>query len=989
MASSAQTPSRRGSRLAATITLACWQLRLTWRLLLVAGSGVLAAVILVCTVPLYSQVALSAGLRDALRTPENAAITIHSVAHLISQSATQKVTQQIQQELQQNLGPFLASSQFSVQSPALQINQNSQIQLIGWSLKTASARQHLTRLIAGHLPDDQSRVLQGAITPEAAEALNLTVGSTLTLSLPFLNSQDTRVLSPLPLQIVGIFEPGPASDTYWHGISFVSQAPDEHTVLYPALVSNTSYLSVLDSISRTVSQANGQAGVSFETPSNLYWYYNLAIDRLDSNQLDALSTGLSNLLVGITNQPVAGPFVDKTASSGPAGVVSSYLDRIAVARIPLLSLAYLIAGLVLFFVSLMTDLLVERQMEAIALLRSRGASQEQIFGALLLQSIGTGLLASLAGPLISLAVVHALVLLSLPAGEQGALNVILADPLATLCSLFLTAAGIVTVSVLAMLFAIRRAARLDILALRQEQARSRGPAWLRMGLDLLAGITALTGYGFAAYLTSPGVLDARTRVLLLPPMTLLGAVFLLLGCMLLFLRIFPFLLEALARLLARARGATSLLAVAQMARAPRQAVRTTLLLALAIAFGIFSLIFAASQAQRIPLVSGYQIGADVSGLYPGTASLREQPLAQQEAAFAAIPGVLSASVGYTSSTRGSQSGADVSIELRAVDATTFARTAIWNRQDSSQPLSQLMQGLLEQRQQAPGLQVVPAIVDTAAWKSLSLTPGASFTLSDFNGSVTFLALAQVDHIPTISDSADASGTGDYVANGGVLVDFAAYQAALEDTTRTALLPSTVWLSTSQDPGSLNNVRIALASGALRLNDLSDIQTRENSLGHDPLSLALLGVLALCTATALLSGLFGNLAGSWLRARSQVINTAVLRALGTAPWQLAAMLTCEQVLIYATALGLGVTFGLLLSFLILPAFIFTSPTGNAPGANGLLYIAQSVPPVQMVIPAVSIALATGLAIALCLIALSMMVRIVLRPAADSTLRLNSD
>lgn len=989
MASSAQTPARRGSSIAATITLARWQLRLTWRLLLMAGFGVLAAVILVCTVPLYSQVALSAGLRDALRTPENAAITIHSVAHLISQSATQKVTQQIQQELQQNLGPFLASSQFSVQSPALQINQSSQIQLIGWSLKPASARQHLTRLVAGHLPDDQGKIVQGAITPEAAEALNLTIGSTLTLSLPFLNSQDTRVLYPLPLQIVGIFEPGPASDTYWHGISFASQAQDEHTVLYPALVSNTSYLRVLDSISQTVSQANGQAGVSFETPSNLYWYYNLAIDRLDSNQLDTLSNGLSNLLVGITNQPVAGPFVDKTASSGPASVVSSYLDRIAVARIPLLSLAYLIAGLLLFFVSLMTDLLVERQMEAIALLRSRGASREQIFGALLLQSAGTGLIACLAGPLISLAVVHTLVLLSLPAGDQGALNVILADPLATLSSLFLTSASIVTVSVLAMLFAIRRAARLDMLALRQEQARSRGPAWLRMGLDLLAGVTALTGYSFAAYLTSPGVLDARTRVLLLPPMTLLGAVFLLLGCMLLFLRIFPFLLDALARLLARVRGAASLLAVAQMARAPRQAIRMTLLLALAIAFGIFSLTFGASQTQRIPLISGYQIGADVSGLYPGTAGLRQQPLAQQEAAFAAIPGVRSASVGYTSSTRGSQSGADVSIELRAVDASTFATTAIWNTQDSSQPLGQLMQGLLDQRQQTPDLQVVPAIADTAAWKSLSLTPGASFTLSDFNGTVTFLALAQVAHIPTISDSADASGTGDYVANGGVLVDFAAYQAALEETTRTALLPSTVWLSTSQDPGALHNVRIALASGALRLNDLSDIQTRENALGRDPLSLALLGVLALCTAAALLSGLFGNLAGSWLRARSQVINTAVLRALGTTPWQLTAMLTCEQVLIYATALGLGVTFGLLLSFLILPAFIFTSPTGNAPGANGLLYITQSVPPVQMVIPAVSIALALGLVITLCLIALSMMVRIVSWPAPGGTLRLNSD
>jgi hypothetical protein len=586
--------------------------------------------------------------------------------------------------------------------------------------------------------------------------------------------------------------------------------------------------------------------------------------------------------------------------------------------------------------------------------------------------------------------VHALVLFSLPASDQGALNVMLSDPPASALSLYLAALGIVTVSVLAMVVAIQRAARLDVLALRRAQARTtQGPAWLRMGLDLLAGVTALTGYGLAAYLTSPGVLDARTRVLLLPPMTLVGAVFLLLGCMLLFLRIFPLLLEALAQLAARARGAASLLAVAQMARAPRQSLRMTLLLALAIAFAIFSLVFSASQAERIPLVSGYQVGADFSGLYPGTASLREQSLVQQEAAFAAVPGVISATVGYTSSTRGAQSGVDVSVELRAVDATTFASTAIWNAQDSSQPLSELMQQLLDQRQDAPAQQVVPAIVDAAAWKSLSLTPGASFTLSDLNGSVNFIALAQVAHIPTISDSADASGTSDYVASGGVLVNFATYQAAIEATTRTALLPSTVWLSTQQDPGSLNDVRIALSSGALRLNDLNDVQALEHALQGDPLYLALLGVLAICTATALLPGLFGNLAVSWLSARSRLINFAVMRALGTAPGQLASMLTCEQMLVYTTALGLGVTFGLLLSFLILPAFIFTSPTGNVPGATGLLYIAQSVPPVQMVIPAVSITLAMGLVIALCLIALSMMVRIVSWPAPGGTLRLNSD
>jgi putative ABC transport system permease protein len=990
MARSAQRQPRQGSRIAATVVLAWWQLRLTWRLLIVAGFGVVTAVILVCTVPLYSQVAISAGLRDALNTPENSSIVIHSVAYLISQSATEKVSQQLQQEMQQNLGPFLSGSQFSVQSPGLQVDERSQLQLIGWSLGDPAVRQHLKGIVAGSLPVDRADELDVAITPEAAQAMHLRVGATISVPVPFVNGQDVQVLYPLPLRISGIFEPGSASDPYWHGISFSSQAQGGQNALYPALVSNVSYLRLLDRASQEVSQGNEQSGASFETPSDLYWYYNFALDRLDSNQLDGLNNGLNNLLVSITNQPVIQPFVDKTSSSGPSSVISSYLDRITVARIPLLSLAYLIAGLMLFFVSLMTDLLVDRQSEAIAVLRSRGASREQIFSSLIIQSIGMGLLAFLIGPLLAVGLAYGLTLLTLPASEWGALNVILNDPISSALSLYLASLGTVIVSVLAMIFAINRAARMDVLALRREAARTTGgPAWLRMGLDLLAGVIALTGYGFSVYITSPGVLDARTRVLLLPPMTLVGAVFLLLGCMLLFLRIFPFLLEGLSKLALRMRGVTSMLAVAQMSRAPRQALRMTLLLALAVAFGIFSLDFNASQAQRIPTVAGYQIGADLSGTYPDKSALRTLPLAQQEGAFTSIPGVTSATVGYASSMRGSTSGSDVSIELRAVDAETFAQTAIWNAQDSSQPLSSLMQQLVDQRQDSTIQGFVPAIVDAAAWKALGLSFGAPFSLSDFNGTVNFIAIAEVNHIPTISDNAGASGTNDYVANGGVLADFLTYQAVLKASLKTTVLPTTVWLSIQHTATAHRNVLAALSSGALLLNDLNDRQAQEDAMAHDPLYLALLGVLLIGTATALLLGLLGNLTVSWLSARSRLISFAVMRALGTAPRQIASILTYEQLIIYATAIGLGVAFGILLSFLILPAFIFTSSIGNAIGGTGLFYISQGVPPIQMVIPGFLIALAVGLLIAICLVALGMMVRVVSRPALSSMLRLNSD
>src|SRR5260221_13803275 len=87
-----------------------------------------------------------------------------------------------------------------------------------------------------------------------------------------------------------------------------------------------------------------------------------------------------------------------------------------------------------------------------------------------------------------------------------------------------------------------------------------------------------------------------------------------------------------------------MLALAQMARAPRQALRMILLLALAIAFAIFTLVFAASQTQRASDIADYQVGADFSGVIP-LGLVNSSPLQQEIALYRHIQGVLSATGG--------------------------------------------------------------------------------------------------------------------------------------------------------------------------------------------------------------------------------------------------------------------------------------------------------------------------------------------------------
>ncbi len=80
MAGSTKKGPRRGGpmSLLSTVKLARWQIRKTWWLLLVMGLGILIAVVFVCAIPLYAQIAISAGIRDALERGPTRRICDHS-----------------------------------------------------------------------------------------------------------------------------------------------------------------------------------------------------------------------------------------------------------------------------------------------------------------------------------------------------------------------------------------------------------------------------------------------------------------------------------------------------------------------------------------------------------------------------------------------------------------------------------------------------------------------------------------------------------------------------------------------------------------------------------------------------------------------------------------------------------------------------------------------------------------------------------------------
>ncbi|MGH2504008.1 MAG: hypothetical protein ACRDID_15985, partial [Ktedonobacterales bacterium] len=117
-ATTATAPRRRRARLIpSSFTLALWRLRPMWRLLLIAGLGNIAAVLLVCVVPLFTQVALSAGIGVVLNGPDDAThIIVNGFANAPTPQSVTDTQQQLSQIIAHDMGPYALSGapQFSV-----------------------------------------------------------------------------------------------------------------------------------------------------------------------------------------------------------------------------------------------------------------------------------------------------------------------------------------------------------------------------------------------------------------------------------------------------------------------------------------------------------------------------------------------------------------------------------------------------------------------------------------------------------------------------------------------------------------------------------------------------------------------------------------------------------------------------------------------------------------------------------------------------------
>ena len=383
--------------------------------------------------------------------------------------------------------------------------------------------------------------------------------------------------------------------------------------------------------------------------------------------------------------------------------LDAYETKEFFSSIPLLVLTLQIVGIVLFYLVLVSTMVVERQSAEVALLKSRGAGLWHIMAisaieGLLLVALGLGL-----GPLVAQ---EAIALLGFSPAFEGLtggarLSVELTG------ETFIWAGIGAALAFVALLWPAWRSNRATVVHYVRSTSRPQDkPAFQRYYLDLVVvGVGALLFFQLqesGSLVTEDlfGGLDQDPLLLIAP------AVFVV-AVAVLFLRLFPLLLSAFAWVARQVGGASMQMVLWHLTRAPVQPGRLALLLIMATSLGMFGGTFGATLDRSFDDRAAYESGAALrlADIRSGGASAQmlEADLADAPG-IAAMSQVVRANGSYT---RGVLDVTDATV--LGVDPESF-RDVLWYRDDFA------VDGIgnLLSRLEAPTVEVAELSVPAAA-----------------------------------------------------------------------------------------------------------------------------------------------------------------------------------------------------------------------------------------------------------------------------------
>ena len=517
---------------------------------------------------------------------------------------------------------------------------------------------------------------------KAAVQLGVAVGDSFDLH-PFwaLGSE------PVKVTVVGLIAPLDPDDPFWFGVADESRF----------IVTNTSWPTYAFFVPEET--LTGALTTYLPDLRGSFWTYGLVdADKVNSRNAGGIVDSVKGMSAGLKAE-----ILRTTVNTELPNTIESYEEKLFFTRLPLFALMVQIVGIVLYYLVMVSNMLVERQVGEIALFKSRGASTGQVMLIYFIEGAMLCLVGVVVGPLLAGTAISLLGLTPSFSGLSGGSTIAVNY---SIWAILLAVVGVL-LALAALLIPAYRATSNSIVNYKQSLARPpQQPAFLRYYLDL--GLIVVGAF-FFYQLRQQGslVTDRLFGDLSADPLLLVTPTLFMLMIALVFLRLFPLVLRVASWAGRGLNGATIPLGLVHLVRSPLHYSRLILLLLLATAVGMFAAGFRATLEQSYDDRSAYEAGAPARLTYTRGGSPPDQFVSQVEET--------TNSEGVTPVARMSASYSDlatftfVSSDLLAVRPGEFEQIAYWRNDFAGASLEELMGRLVpEEEEPAPEVGKIPA-----------------------------------------------------------------------------------------------------------------------------------------------------------------------------------------------------------------------------------------------------------------------------------------
>jgi len=868
-------------------------------LMLAIAAGFVVAVALVVSIPVYAEAVGYRVLRDELsrteagnRRPPFAFMYRYLGAQndTISWEEYAKLDTYMRQQVAQRLGLPVEQTIRYVAADKLPLvaANGAGTELFFTSLAFASDLERHIDVVDGQFPRvSQDGPIEVLLSENQASKLGFQVGENYLVLGP---KQDRAGMS-VPVRIAGIWRAKNPDEDYW----FYRPTSFDETLFMP--------------------EESYTARVVTRNPRSIYvalWYL-----VTDGRGIRSADVGGVRARIARTNTEAGVLLRGARLDISPADALTRH--QVQVQRLTLLLTIFSIPvlGLVAYFIILVAGLIVQRQSNEIAVLRSRGASRSQILGIYLLEELLLGALALGLGLLLGQAAAL------LMTWTRSFLELVPIEflPIELTPEAWRRAAQMLGIVLLAGLVPALRAAGYTVVSYKNERARAVSrPFWQRAWLDILLLIAVYYGYTQLKQRGTVAILGGAGGDPFANPLLLLTPTLYMLALALVATRLFPLAMRLLAWMLGRLPGIAVITALRYLARTPRAYTGPVLLLTLTMSLAAFTASMARTLDRQLVDQIRYEIGADMrlddlgqsttpGGPAPavgGPAASAQPPKDQIDEAqylflpvtdYLSIPGVEAAVRVMHSTADAVVSGSSEPVQLVGLDRPDFARVAAWREDYAGESLGALMNRLADD----PAAVLISS--DLAARRQLRV--GDTFTLRlNVLGAPRTMPMVVAGYVglfPTVypEDGPTVVGNLDYIFD----------QAGGQ-------FPYAVWLS----------LRAGTSREAID-NGVSDLGLTTFDRGYAPAEITagqarperqgLFGLLTIGFVAAAFLTALGFLFYAALSFQRRFVELGMLRAIGLSTRQLGTLLAYEQVLIVGVGMLAGTLVGVSASVLFIP------------------------------------------------------------------------